>query len=49
MTAMADAACEREAVTDAVRQIDAPQLSALNDRSDRAPAYAEHSAGPRRN
>jgi hypothetical protein len=49
MTAMADAACEREAVTDAVRQIDAPQLSALNDRSGPAPAYAEYSAGSRRN
>jgi UrcA family protein len=44
MTSMADAACEREAVTDAVRQIDAPQLSALDSRSDRAPAYAAYDA-----
>ena len=44
MTSMADAACEREAVTDAVRQSDAPQLSALDSRSDRAPAYAAHDA-----
>ncbi len=49
MTNMADAACEREAVSDAVRQIDAPQLSALHGHSDHAPAYAERNTGSRRN
>ncbi|MGN6209359.1 UrcA family protein [Asticcacaulis sp.] len=49
MTTMADAACEREAVSDAVRQIDAPQLSALHGHSDHAPAYAERSVSTRRN
>ena len=49
MTSMADAACERDAVTDAVKQIDAPQLSALDNRSDRAPAYAGRDAGSRNN
>ena len=49
MTSMADAACEREAVSDAVRQIDAPQLSALHGHSDHAPAYAERNTGSRRN
>ena len=49
MTSMADATCEHEAVTDAVRQIDAPQLSALDSRPDRAPAYAEHSQNSRHN
>lgn len=49
MTAMADAACEREAVSDAVKQVGAPQLSALHGDSGRATAYAAHEAGPRRN
>jgi hypothetical protein len=46
---MADAACEHDAVTDAVKRIDAPQLSALHGNPDHAPAYAERSAAIRRN
>jgi len=49
MTTMADAACERDAVADAVKQIDAPQLSALHGNPDRATAYAERNTGSRRN
>ncbi len=49
MTTMADAACEREAVSDAVKQIDAPQLSAFHGNSDHAMAYAERNTGSRRN
>jgi UrcA family protein len=49
MTSMADAACERDAVTDAVKQVGASQLSALDNRSDRAPAYAERSLNSRHN
>jgi len=49
MTAMADAACEREAVSDAVKQVDAPQLSALHNSPDHAAAYAGRSDSTRRN
>ncbi len=49
MTTIADAACERDAVSDAVRQIDAPQLSALDGNPDRATTFAEHNTGSRRN
>ncbi|ESQ94445.1 UrcA family protein [Asticcacaulis benevestitus] len=41
MTTMADAQCARQAVSDAVREINAPQLSALDGQvNDRASAYA---------
>lgn len=49
MTSMADAACERDAVSDAVKQVGASQLSALHGNPDRATAYAERSAPTRRN
>jgi len=49
MTQMEDEACERDAVSDAVKQIDAPQLSALHGNPDRATAYAERNTGSRRN
>lgn len=41
ITANEDAACGRQAVSEAVREINAPQLSALDGQSaDRASAYA---------
>ena len=49
ITQMEDAACEREAVSDAVKQIDAPQLSALHGHADQAVAYAERNTGSRHN
>ena len=49
MTSMADAACERDAVSDAVKQVGAPQLSAINARPDLAPAYAARDAATRHN
>ena len=49
MTQMEDEACEREAVSDAVKQIDAPQLSALHGHADQAVTYAERNTGSRHN
>ena len=41
MTAMADKACERDAVSDAVRQINQPQLSALDGQGADATQMAQ--------
>ena len=49
MTAMADAACEHDAVADAVKEIGAPQLSALHSNPDQAPTYAARSTSSRHN
>ncbi|MCR6659857.1 MAG: UrcA family protein [Asticcacaulis sp.] len=48
-TAMEDEACEDRALTNAVEDINAPQLSALHGHPDRATAYAERNTGSRRN
>ena len=49
MTVMADAACERDAVTNAVKEVGAPQLSALLGHPDHATSYADRSVGSRHN
>jgi UrcA family protein len=49
MTAMADAACEKDAVAAAVKDAGAPQLSALHGNSERAPAYATRNTSARQN
>jgi len=49
MTAMEDAQCKRDAVSDAVRDINAPSLSALDGQSNRAPAYAQRNDDRRSN